>query len=142
MSCSTPAGDGFAVVRVLPSWPALDTSFENGGKAVYEIEGQVGSTYDMKLQADDKIVLAGALLYDPTHGYRDSVLLRLDPDGALDGSFGAGGIAQLDIRAGSINQPNDSAGSLCLTPDGGIVGLGLSSGGTTGSPFLIRVKGN
>jgi uncharacterized delta-60 repeat protein len=82
----TPRGD-FAVLRYNPNG-SLDTSFGAKGEAVVKF-GIYGSyAYNVALQADGKIVLAGEA-YDGTSW--DVGLARLNTNGSLDTSFGSSG---------------------------------------------------
>ena len=74
------------------------------------------------IQPDGKILVAGA-----THNGTDWdwYIVRLMPDGALDGTFGTGGIVTTDLRGF-----NDWGTSIALQPDGKIVFGSKSSNGT------------
>ncbi len=80
----TPHGS-FAVFRCSTDG-SLDTSFGSKGEAVINFGG--GSyAYNVSLQADGKIVLAG----EAYSGNWEVGLARLNSNGALDNSFGSGG---------------------------------------------------
>ncbi|KYC42820.1 hypothetical protein WA1_11880 [Scytonema hofmannii PCC 7110] len=69
---------------------SLDTSFGNGGKVITPV---VANSYDVfesiAIQSDGKIVVAGSANNNATNS--DFTLVRYNPDGSLDSSFGNGG---------------------------------------------------
>ena len=71
---------------------ALDPTFGTGGTALTTLVGGAGSA--MALQSDGKIVMVGGRTLSAF------VLARFDVDGALDDSFGEGGIVLTDIAGG------------------------------------------
>lgn len=141
------ANSNFAVVR----WTAngeLDSTFGSGGKVTTDIPGTSESAGSVAVQPDGKIVVAGA------NGDR-TILVRYTSTGALDATFGAGGvvtkgsggvipslIVQGDgtiVVGGSVLSRFDSNGAdlgtisedpveaLALQPDGRIVACQVSS---------------
>ena len=109
---------------------SLDTSFGGTG----EVTAGSGSGNDflagVAVQPDGKIVAGGDSFSTPG-GYDEAALLRYNPDGTLDTSFGNSG------EVLTIYRPtNPGAGSaiedLALQPDGKIVTVGES--GTSVSP--------
>ncbi len=72
----------FAVARYLPSG-ALDPSFGTGGKATFDFGG-TDQAYDVAIQADGKMVIAG----DSSGA---GAVLRCNDVGVLDGTFGSAG---------------------------------------------------
>jgi uncharacterized delta-60 repeat protein len=71
----------------------LDTTFANGG--LFEAPSSKSTENAMALQRDGKIVVAGIGVSG--NDFAD-VLLRLNPDGTLDKSFGTGGV--VDVSPG------------------------------------------
>jgi len=104
--------DDMAVVRYMPSG-ALDPSFDGDG--IQTTTSQLGSNADratgIALQSDGKIVLVGST----THANDNTTLVRYDTNGALDGSFGVGGIRDTDLGG------NDRANAVAILPDDEIV---------------------
>jgi len=89
-------GSGGLVVTDLPGWGS------DGARAVVR-------------QQDGKLVVVG-------HAAGDLALARYDPDsGALDPTFGSGGVVLTDI-----NEGDESADAVALQPDGSIVVAGWS----------------
>ena len=98
---------------------SLDTSFDGDGKVTTDISTAGDCGYSMAVQPDGKIVVAGVAT-DPMQGGRFAVL-RYNPDGSLDASFG---------NSGKVITDCGNARSVAIQPDGKIVVAGLF-GGTT-----------
>lgn len=83
------------------------------------------------VQPDGRIVVAGTADYA-------LALVRYNPDGALDRSFGTGGT--VTVRIGAHPKAPDLASALALQPDGKIVVSGAANLGWGGSyrVFLVR----
>ena len=101
----------------------LDRSFGNSGKATFEFLGQGDYARTVALQPDGKIVVGGTVTSNHTGV---SGLVRLNDDGSLDSSFGAGGRVTTDFI--SLFE------TLGLQPDGKILVAG-------GGGYVDRVKG-
>jgi uncharacterized delta-60 repeat protein len=103
----------------------LDPTFGDGGIATAEW----GHTAAMRLvyQPDGKLVAAGDVLYPGDSGVplRRFVLVRLNPNGTPDPTFGTEGVAETAVGNTS------SIGALTLAPDGKI----LVAGSSSASPF-------
>jgi uncharacterized delta-60 repeat protein len=86
-------------------------------------EHAFGTGYDYGtscvIQPDGKIIAAGGVKNGTTQF--DSGVLRLNPNGTLDNTFGSNGEVIVDISA------NDRANSVALQPDGKIVVAGNNS---------------
>jgi uncharacterized delta-60 repeat protein len=111
---------------------ALDPSFGTGGIARVTVATSSSFTpTTMVRQSDGKLVIAG---YGPQVNSQlpPIVLVRLNPDGSLDQSFGTGGVDDLAIP--------DDGGGLALEPDGDIVvsgATGQQSPAIATNPFAI-----
>ncbi len=80
------SGGGFFVVARLQSDGSLDAGFGSGGVAVIDFGRKGGgSAWDLAIQSDGKIVVAGG------GSGPDWSIARLHPNGTLDSSFGTGG---------------------------------------------------
>lgn len=79
-----------------------------------QIGGYWASAYDLAVQPDGKILLGGTSVYVP-HSRFVLTLVRLNPDGSLDGSFGQGGVVADTSLGGS------TAYAVALQPDGKIL---------------------
>lgn len=111
----------------------LDTTFGSAGFRVVDVGAGTGdSGGGVAVQADGRILVAGSTYDSVAKVYAISVV-RLDVDGNLDPTFGAGGKAVLPIGTGAVN-----VSSMVLQPDGDILVGGSGYGvGTGGSDFLV-----
>jgi uncharacterized delta-60 repeat protein len=108
-----PFGSGFALARY-NSDGSLDSTFDGDGKVVTGFSGASDRAAAVSIQADGKIVAAGA--GGPAN---DFVLARYQPDGSLDPTFGSGGKVSTDFGG------FDAANAATLQPDGKIVAAGI-----------------
>lgn len=112
---STTAGStlpDFAVARYEPDG-TLDPTFGAGGTAIADLFSTPASAHDVVMQPDGKILAVGGAL-----NFNLFALVRYNPDGTLDASFGSGG--KVTLAAGR------AAFSVALQPDGKIVVAGDS----------------
>lgn len=105
-----------AVVRY-NSNGSLDTAFGNGGKVTTHLRDSSNSASSLVLQPDGKIVIAGA-----TGAIPDIAVVRYNPNGSLDSTFGSNG-AVITHFDGGYNV-TVSAYDLALQPDGKLVTVG------------------
>ncbi len=104
----------FALVRY-NSDGSLDTAFDADGIVISNFaKGDFG--YDLALQPDGRIILAGATIINGT----DFALVRYNNDGSLDTTFGAGGLVTTDF--GDV----ETGYAVVLQPDGRIILAGTS----------------
>jgi uncharacterized delta-60 repeat protein len=89
-----------------------DSSFGKGGVVTSSVDSAYAGAYDVVIQPDGKIIAAG-------YNY-DFGLVRLNPNGSADASFGEDGIVTTTFADGS------SASAVALQPDGKV----LAAGGT------------
>lgn len=112
------------LVGRLNSTGSLDTSFAGSGVVTYhQPGGGYTSLNAVALQNDGKIVAAGADAGGP-----NAVFLRLNSDGALDSSFGSGGVTTL------------SSGTFTSTPVGAN-GVGIAGGGRIVGAGAVQLNG-
>jgi len=104
--------DGFILVRYNADG-SLDTSFDGDGKVMTPEGPSIDDAYSVAIQSDGKIVVSGV-------SGSDFALMRYNPDGSLDTSFGVGGKVVTDLGVGY---------SVALQPDGKIVVAGTGGGG-------------
>ena len=121
--------DDFALARFDPDG-TLDPSFGSSGTVRTDFAGASDDAGALVLQPDGKLVAAGRTA---SGGYADFALVRYNPDGTLDPSFGSGGRVVTDL-GGS----DDEADALVLQPDGKIVAAGRAFNGTTDDFVLAR----
>lgn len=117
------------VVRYLSNG-SLDSTFGTQGEVLTPVGNGLDYGYCAALQPDGKIIVAG---YSANGFNGDIALVRYNPNGTLDPSFGTGGIVAADI-AGDF----DLAFSVLLQPDGKIVTAGYSNDGTKYNFGLVR----
>lgn len=86
------------------------------------------------IQPDGKIIVVGDAFRQGTEGvYRDTVLVRYNPNGALDASFGEGGRV-----FAAISPTSEGANAVALQPDGKIIVAGyFYSSITASADFLV-----
>jgi uncharacterized delta-60 repeat protein len=93
---------------------ALDPTFDGDGKVLTDF-GASDQADDLAIQADDKIVAAGA-------SGGDFALTRYNSDGSLDTSFDGDGKLVTDLGS------SDRADAVAIQGDGKIVAAGRSGG--------------
>jgi uncharacterized delta-60 repeat protein len=106
---------GFAIARFL-SDGTLDPAFGSGGKTVASFGVRLGIGTCIALQPDGKILLGGAIDAED-YSSRDFAVVRVDAQGALDPTFGDGGLAVVDFDGrndGVERIAVDSAGRIVL----------------------------
>jgi uncharacterized delta-60 repeat protein len=111
----------------------LDPTFGNGGRVSIAVEGRYASILSVIQQADGRIVLAGLVTGLDFVDSTQLLLIRLDPDGALDTSFDSDGM----VIGG---QPNERASVVIQQSDGKLVVAGRDS--ETANMMLWRFESN
>jgi uncharacterized delta-60 repeat protein len=124
----------FAIVRYETDG-SLDPSFGGGdGKVSFDFTPHDDFPYAVRIQADGKIVVAGAAAYS-TRNSRFA-LARLASDGSLDPTFGSGGTVMTNV-----SPAYDWANGMVLQPDGKIVLVGsVSAGSDNGKIGVLRYR--
>jgi uncharacterized delta-60 repeat protein len=137
---------GLAVARYNTDG-SLDATFGSGGLVYIHADSSAADTlvprsYSVALQPDGKIVVAGDTVV--TYGYvkskgtttpiqRDDILVvRLNPNGSLDSTFGNNGQSIVDFAIG-----NNASCGLAIQANGDIVVAGRVSGGPAQYPILV-----
>ncbi|MEW6207716.1 MAG: hypothetical protein AB1631_05070 [Acidobacteriota bacterium] len=112
----------------------LDASFGSGGKASVDFSDSdfVGA---MAIQPDNRIVLAGGSLVG-TNNF-NFALARLNEDGALDQTFGAGGKVTTDFCGDS-----EAIRAIAFQSDGRLLAAGQCRTATTGDFAIARYNSN
>lgn len=109
---------------------ALDPSFGGTGKVYTDVGGASGgSALDVALQSDNKIILVGSHQINADYSLTNALLLRYQPDGSLDPTFGLNGISETGYGYSS-----NFSGSVRIQSDGQIV----VSGSTGRDPIASR----
>ncbi len=107
----------FALVRYNTDG-SLDASFDNDGIVTTQVGSDDSYAYSVAIQSDGKIVASGKSW---NNNNDDFTLVRYNPDGSLDLSFGVDGIVTTGIGSGY-----DHAYSVAIQRDGKIVVTGAS----------------
>jgi len=123
-----PGGRGF-YAAALTSTGSLDPSFGSRGVARVKVGRRV-IPLQLLRQPDGKLVVVAS----DGSGDRRLVLVRLNANGALDQTFGSGGVGATPVATGC-----DGCTTGALTPDGGIILTGEPPG-TGSSPSWIVVR--
>lgn len=91
---SSVTGKDFVLLRYLTDG-SLDNSFGNNGMVSSDLQlGSEDIAYDIALQADGKIILAGS---SDDGNDRNAALARYNSDGSLDSDFGVNGVSLVDL---------------------------------------------
>lgn len=106
-----------------------DLSFNGTGERTFQPRGlEEPNVSEVLVQPDGRILVLGST--GSNHGTdHDIVVLRLEPDGTPDPTFGLGGVATVDFSKGATNA-DDYAGGMALQSNGKIVVVGDSYIGT------------
>jgi uncharacterized delta-60 repeat protein len=109
-------GEDFVVTRYNTDG-TLDNAFGAGGRARTDFPGLAAVPSSLVIQPDGKIVVAGGAF--PLFTFLgDFRVVRYNPNGSLDTSFGDGGIVTTRFPEGSY------ASAVALQPDGKIIAAG------------------
>ncbi len=122
-----------AVVRY-NSDGTLDTTFGTGGITKTSIGNRELRVSEILVQTDGKLLVAGFRFASPM-GPINIFVLRYNPNGTLDNSFGANGIVQTNI-----DNKSSLVGGMALQPDGKIIVNGYSIPSTMS--FIVRYNAN
>ncbi len=118
-----PGPDAIVVARFLADG-TLDASFGGTGVVVELFAPDTAHATDVAIQSDGNIVVIGTA--GPV-GAQDVVLLRYEPDGTPDATFGVAGVAVTDLGA------DDFGTALAFDADGNIVATEWTG---SGPPYL------
>ncbi len=133
-SSANGSNDDIALVRVLPGG-SLDPTFGSGGIVTTPIGSGDDRAEALVVQKDKKIVVAGTSFNGSDE---DFALVRYDPNGSLDPTFGTGGKVVTPIGSG-----DDRADALVVQSDGKLVAAGHSEGFGSNDDFaLVRYNVN
>lgn len=113
----------------------LDPNFGENGVALYD-GGNREECYDMVVQCDDSVLVAGHSGYSKIGSSDWSlVVLKYDPDGLLDPTFGTQGVYSYDPTADT-----EWGYGLALQPAGKIVVVGQAHNGSDDDAIVLRLE--
>jgi uncharacterized delta-60 repeat protein len=121
-----------ALARYLPTG-ALDHSFGQGGKLITDLGGSTEEVNSVILQPDGKIVAVGAT--NITDSESRFIVVRYNPDGSLDPTFGTTGLISTDFAS-----TRSWALAVALQADGKIVAAGRAATSSTNDFALARYQ--
>jgi uncharacterized delta-60 repeat protein len=111
----------------------LDAGFGRGGKVTTAIGPgtRTDNAFQVRVVASGKIVVGGFADMGPGAGGRNFLLVRYNPNGTLDGSFGAGGIVVTQVAPGdgreiAVGMMIDAGNRIILS---GQANMGAGAGG-------------
>jgi uncharacterized delta-60 repeat protein len=123
-------GFDVALARFNPNG-TLDTSFGTGGKVTTAIGPGTrrDNAFQVRVVDNGKILVAGFADMGPGAGGRNFMLAGYNPNGALDGTFGTGGIVITPVAPGDARDQVDTNG-MTIDSAGRIVVAGNANMGT------------
>ena len=124
----------FAVLR-LNSDGSPDTSFGVHGIAIVDFGNFDAAATRLAIQPDGRIIVAGSA--SVRAGLIDFALARLNRDGAIDSTFGDGGLVTLDLGGA-----NDSISDIMLLQSGQIVVVGTTDANGEQDGTFLRLGSN
>src|SRR5919197_2485415 len=107
---------------------SLDQTFGNNGSVQTTFGDSAAEGNDVVLQADGKIVVVGFTGAGSYSSLNNFALVRFNPDGSLDQSFGVGG---------TVKSASGVATSVALLADGKLLVGGTYDPGTSGHRFML-----
>ncbi|MEI8047944.1 MAG: T9SS type A sorting domain-containing protein [Bacteroidota bacterium] len=117
--------NGNVVLQKLKNDGSPDSTFNGTGKVVVNPDGGGGAGYDILLLPDHKILTCGI-------AWGKIFIMRHNPDGRIDSTFGNKGITT------TIISDRSSGKAICLQPDGKILITGYAGNGATYGSVLAR----
>jgi uncharacterized delta-60 repeat protein len=108
---------------------SLDTSFGGAGYVITNF-GEHSAAHSLAVQNDGKILVAGSI------AAVDSIVVRYNPNGTLDSTFGIGGFTRINLGN------NDGADSVLVAPDASIYVGGYTATDTTADIFVAKLTAN
>ena len=127
---SAVGGGDFAIARLNPDG-SLDTSFSGDGMLTLGYASPGEQALALAIQQNGRIVVMGQGGVN-----HDFVVSRLETDGSVDSSFGAGGTATVDFGGFEYD------GDVALQPDGNIVLAGSTNVHDGGDMAIARIQGD
>lgn len=132
-SPSLLSGKDFTVIRLKPDG-SFDNTFDGDGKAYIAVSNLDDICYSMKIQDDEKIILAGSTGSGQNN---DFAVVRLKVNGALDNTFDGDGKKIISLGFNS-----DVATSVAIQSNGKIVVAGYTYNGNDNDAAIVRINAN
>ncbi|MHB8907719.1 MAG: hypothetical protein ACYDAA_02425 [Syntrophales bacterium] len=124
------------IVLRLDTDGVLDTTFGTGGVFLYNGTGNgTDIGFGIAVQQDDRILIVGE---SGTAASQDGLVLRLMPDGALDGTFANNGVLLFNGQANDL----DRFFGVRVQKDGGIVAFGAVAKAGKSDALIVRLLQN
>ncbi len=131
---NSPTRDDFVLMRYLADG-TLDTAFGNAGVVMTDFEGWPDGAYDILVQPDGSIILAGIAHSVDSFGATnaDFALARFTSAGAPDATFGPDGTGRVVV---DVSGDADVAHAAALLPDGRILLVGRAQPRSVSDPDI------
>jgi uncharacterized delta-60 repeat protein len=122
-----------------------DPAFGVIGRVLTTFETATDQAFAVAIQPDGKIVAAGATNFPIENGDNNFAVVRYNPDGTMDPTFGTGGGVitnfRTDVPTGDPDSPSrnssDTARAVLIQPDGKIVVGGFSDAPNGDNNFAL-----
>jgi len=117
---------------------SIDSTFGKNGKVVLDTANNYyyGVT-NLAIQSDNKILIVGIAIPDSSN-YEDIAIMRFQPEGEIDSTFGTNGIVITRIRQSG---ENSWAKDVSILPDGKIL-IAAEVGHNTSDLAILRYNAN
>jgi uncharacterized delta-60 repeat protein len=121
--------NGNVVLQKLKNDGSPDSTFNSTGKVVVNPDGGGGAGYDVLILPDHKILVCGI-------AWGKIFVMRFNPNGSIDSTFGSNGIAKTIIS-------NYSSGwAIDMQADGKILVVGYAGSGASYGSVVVRYTGD
>jgi uncharacterized delta-60 repeat protein len=114
----------------------LDTSFGSGGSLQLDLGLPYEAAQGVAVQPDGKVVLVGREQGSTTYEFFNGLIIRLNTNGGLDGSFAGSGVVSYHDQ--HVSSGYDALNAVAIQTDGKIVAAGSSVGG----PYAVFLRLN
>ena len=129
-----------ALVPLVHADPAdYDLTFGNGGTTSPLVNGLAPTFEDVAIDSKGRIVIVGTATN--TNGDRDISVIRLNPDGSMDGSFGTTGKVLIDFSSPGSGTLQDEGKAVAIDVNDNIYIVGHSGSGDT-DMTIMRLNGD
>ncbi len=136
---SSPSFDDYSLMRFNKDG-SPDTTFGQEGVVIQPVApltlggDGIDDSIDLAIQADGRLVVSGMSEFGAGDGGYNSVVLRFNPNGALDSAFGSDGVV---ITRMALGDWSDGYTAVALQTDGKIVTAGFAQIGSSEIQFSV-----